>query len=120
MNALLVTLSISYELTTDAREHLGADALSIWSRALETECQRSFPGVDVNVTSRWTNIDVSRYDIVGETIDDHAIAGNKEHTGSVEVYNYDEAYMSPAMLRVIADGLIIAEREAWDRACDLV
>jgi len=45
MTTILASLCIHYELTSDAREHLGADALSVWSRALEAECEGSFPGV---------------------------------------------------------------------------
>ena len=119
MTALLASLAISYELTADAREHLGADALNVWSRALEAECERSFPGVDVDVTTRWSTVDASRFDVTGETADGVAIGGSKLHFGAVEidVVDSDCDDVPAATLRAIADGITLADRAAWDRAC---
>lgn len=116
----LATLSISYELTSDARNHLGADALNVWARALEIECERSFPGVVVDVAARWSTVDASRFDVTGETADGVAIGGSKRHFGAVEIDIADSDCddVPAATLRAIADGITLADHAAWERACD--
>ena len=115
----LATLSISYELTSDARNHLGADALNVWSRALEAECMRSFPGVDVYVSTLWSSVDASRFDVTGETADGVAIGGSKRHGSAVEIDIADSDCddVPAATLRAIADGITLADHAAWERAC---
>ena len=121
MTITLASLSIHYELTTDAREHLGSDALSVWSEALEAECQRSFPGVLVCVTTRWSSADASRFSATGVTPDGRMVAADKSHWSGVEAYDGASVGDVPvATLRAIADGLALAESAAWDRACDAV
>jgi len=119
MTTILASLRIAYHLTPVAREHLGADALSVWSRALEAECAHSFPGVDVSVTTRWSTSDASRFLATGETPDGQFIAADKGHWGSVEAYDGASVGDVPvATLRAITNGLALAESAAWDRACD--
>ena len=117
--ATLASLRIHYELTSDARDHLGADALSVWSDALEAECEVSFPGVEVTVATRWADSDASRFSATGLTSDGRMIAADKSHWSGVEAYDGASVGDVPvATLRAIADGLALAECAAWDRACD--
>lgn len=119
MTITLASLSIHYELTTDAREHLGSDALSVWSDALEAECQCSFPGVLVCVTTRWSSADASRFLALGATPDGRMVAADRRHWSGVEAYDGASVGDVPAAtLRTIADGLALAESAAWDRACN--
>ena len=121
MTVTLASLCIHYELTSNAREHLGSDALSVWSRALEAECEASFPGVDVSVTTRWGDSAASRFSATGLTLDGRCIAADKSHWSGVEAYDGASVGDVPvATLRAIADGLALAESAAWDRACDAV
>jgi len=119
MTTILASLRIHYELTSDAREHLGSDALSVWSRALEAECEDSFPGVEVTVATRWGDSAASRFSATGVTTDGRMIAADKSHWSGVEAYDGGAVGAVPfATLRAIADGLALAESAAWDRACD--
>ena len=119
MTTILASLCIHYELTSDAREHLGSDAISVWSRALEAECEVSFPGVEVTVATRWGDSDASRFSATGVTPCGQCIAADKSHWSGVEAYDGASVGDVPvATLRAIADGLALAECAAWDRACD--
>jgi hypothetical protein len=120
MTTILASLCIHYELTSNAREHLGSDALSVWSRALEAECECSFPGVDASVTTRWGDSAASRFSATGVTPDGRMIAADKSHWSGVEAYGASVGDVPVATLRAIADGLALAESAAWDRACDAV
>ena len=114
----LSSLTVSYELSPDTTDHLGADALDVWTAALTTELEATFPGCEVDVTTRWSTVDASRYSLTGE-IDGYDIAGSKGHVGGVEVYDgAADADVPVATLRAIADGITLADRAAWDRACD--
>jgi len=119
MTTILASLRIHYELTSNAREHLGSDSLSVWSRALEAECEDSFPGVEVTVATRWGDSAASRFSATGVTPDGRMIAADKSHWSGVEAYDGGAVGAVPvATLRAIADGLALAESAAWDRACD--
>ena len=120
MTTILASLCIHYELTSDAREHLGSDAISVWSRALEAECEVSFPGVEVTVATRWGDSAASRFSATGVTPCGQCIAADKSHLRrGVEAYDGASVGDVPvATLRAIADGLALAECAAWDRACD--
>ena len=119
MTALLSSLSVAFELSPDATDHLGADALDVWTAALTTELEATFPGCEVDVTTRWSTVDASRYSLTGETVDGYDIAGSKAHVGGVEIYDGTaDADVPVATLRAIADGITLADRAAWDRACD--
>lgn len=118
---ILATLTVSYELTTDAADHLGDDARSIWSTALTAELEARFPGCEVEVSTRWASVDASRYDLKGETTDGAAIAGGKAFFGGVEVFDGDtDSDVAVATLRLIADRIEDADRAAWERACESV
>lgn len=120
MTALLSSLSVAFELSPDATEHLGADARDVWTAALTTELEARFPGCEVDVTTRWSSVAASRYDVTGETTDGAAIAGSKAHFGGVEVYDgAADSDVPVATLLLIADRIANADRTAWDRACDV-
>ena len=119
--AALSTLTVSYELTTDAADHLGDDARSVWSTALTTELEARFPGCEVDVTTRWSSVDASRCEIKGETTDGLAIAGGKDFFGGVDVFDGDADSDVPVeTLRWIAERITDADRAAWQRACESV
>jgi hypothetical protein len=102
----LSSLTVSYELSLDTTDHLGADALDVWTAALMTELEATFPGCEVDVTARWSSDDASRYSLTGETVDGYDIAGSKAHGGGVEVYDgAADADVPAATLRAIADGI---------------
>jgi len=116
--ALLSALNVRYELTSDAREHLGAEARDIWTAALTTELERAFPGCNVDVTTMWSNVDASRYSIEGETTDGSAVAGSKLHLGALDVSDAtDDQSVSAATLALITDRIVDADHDAWERAC---
>lgn len=119
--AILSTLTVSYELTTDAADHLGDDARSVWSTALTAELEARFPGCEVDVSTRWASVGASRFSLTGETTDGLAVAGSKAFFGGVEVYDAAEDSDVPvATLRRIADRIEDADRDAWQRACESV
>lgn len=114
----LSLLNISYELTTNARGMLGADGLKRWSWAFGVECERAFPGVDVTVTTRWSNTDGSRYGLTGETLHGDEIVGGNSHYDCLSVYGTDDD-IAYSTIAAIEEGLHRAEVAAWDRACDV-
>jgi hypothetical protein len=120
MSTTLATLTIRYSLSTGCREHLGAGALSIWDRAFAAELEKSFPGVEVEVDSKWSDVDASSYELTGETVDGESFAGSKSLLGSLEVYDADaDAGIASGVLTSLARSISDADAAAWDRACDL-
>lgn len=115
----LSTLAVSYELSIGARDHLGADGLAIWSDALRAELERRFPDCAVEVDSRWSSVDASRYEVTGETAEGAPFAGSKAHLGAFDTYPADaDAEWPTAALSAIADAITTADQDAWERACE--
>ena len=114
-----VTITVRYELTSDASDHLGADGTAVWSDALAAEISRRFPGAEVEVDTRWSSVAASRFDATLVTVDGVEVGAGKRHFGGVSV-GADPDELDIAAWVAIEERLTSAERDAVERAYDAV
>jgi len=113
------TITLYYEITTNAREHLGANGLDVWSRALAAELSRRFPGAVVDGTTRWSSVDASSYHASCVTPSGVEVGVSKLFLGGPSV-GADPDELDVSAWDVIARLFADADADAWERACESV